>query len=76
VCAVLNSLKNRQTGYSPNFLANGRENNTPFSLLLENDELTEELDPSPQKAYHGAAYKRHMEHKKIIASVSKKLKCY
>ena len=29
ICAVLNSLKSRRTGYSPNFLANGRASVKP-----------------------------------------------
>ena len=76
VCSVLNSLKSRRTGYSPNFLANGRENNTPLTLLLENSDSSDVFGPGPDNYYDKKAYKRHLEHKKIIAEVSKKLKSY
>ena len=76
VCSVLNSLKSRRTGYSPNFLANSRENNTPLTLLLENSDSSDVFGTGPDNYYDEKAYKRHLEHKKIIAEVSKKLKSY
>ena len=76
VCAVLNSLKNRQTGFSANFLVYGRELNTPMSLLLENGDQADVFDPNCPVPYNEQAYEQHRAHKNIIQTISKKLKSY
>ena len=48
---ALNSLKNRHTGFSSNRLVFGRENNTPISLLVDNEVKTEPLSKSSRGAY-------------------------
>ena len=65
VCAVLNSLKSIRTGYSPNFLADGRENNMPVSLLLENNDSPDVFGAGSDNNYHHLAYKHHMDIKRL-----------
>ena len=48
---ALNSLKNRHTGYSSNRLVFGRENNTPITLLVDNDLKTEIPSKKSKGAY-------------------------
>ena len=53
VVFALNSLKSRHTGFSANKLVYGKELNTPSSLLIENQELTNSgiLNQHATKAY-------------------------
>ena len=48
---ALNSMKNRHTGFSSNRLVFGRENNTPISLLVDNEIRTQPLSKSTKGAY-------------------------
>lgn len=48
---ALNSLRNRHTGYSSNRLVFGRENNTPITLLIDNDLKTEVPSKKNKGAY-------------------------
>ena len=73
VCSALNSLKNRNTGYSANFLLYGRENNTPLSLLIEDDDTT---DTGHLSGYAQKAYKVHQTYKDIIQKVSRNLQAH
>ena len=45
-CSALNSLKNRNTGYSANFLVFGRENNAPLSLIMEKGDINDVIEPN------------------------------
>ena len=76
VCAALNSLKSRHSGYSANFLVYGHELNTPVSLLLENGEPADVFDPDDTNPYNEQAYKLHKAYKDILKKVSRNLNSY
>ena len=48
---ALNSLRNRHSGYSSNRLVFGRENNTPISLLVDNEIKTIPIGKSTKGAF-------------------------
>ena len=74
VCSALNSIKNRNTGYTANFLKFGHELNTPVSLLLTNGDISDVVANVDQNPYNKVAYEMHRKYKEIIANVSKHLK--
>ena len=62
---ALNSLKNRHTGFSSNRLVFGRENNTPISLLVDNEIRTQPLSKSTRGAY---------EQYKLMKNINRKVR--
>ena len=65
---VLNSLRNRHTGYSSNRLVFGRELNTPLSLLAENRKDFE-LEPMKENEFDVEAYELYKNLKFITRKV-------
>ena len=73
VCSALNSIKNRHTGFSANFLRFGSENNTPMSLLVSNSTIEEVFAAKGDTAYSQKAWELHQAYKKILRTVSNNL---
>ena len=68
VTFALNCLKNRNTGYSSNYLVYGRELNTPLSIMADNQEPFEKV-PATKMEYDSKAYEIHKNLKSIIKKV-------
>ena len=73
VCSALNSMKNRHTGFSANYLLYGHELNTPISLLLENGDYTDVFDHADPNPYNKTAYAKHKAYKEILLKVSRNI---
>ena len=73
VCSALNSMKNRHTGFSANYLLYRHELNTPISLLLENGDYTDVFDPADPNPYNKTAYAKHKAYKDILLKVSRNI---
>ena len=68
---ALNSLKQRHSGYSSNFLVFGRELNTPMSVMVQNQGEFERV-PIKQNEYSEDAYKLY----KSLKSINKKVRIH
>jgi hypothetical protein len=65
---VLNSLRNRHTGFTSNRLVFGRELNTPLSLLAENRSEFE-IEPMKENEFDAKAYELYKNLKHITRKV-------